>query len=220
MSRTYTVADLITAFRTLGGYENTSRLNDAKIIIFLEGAIGELHDLLISKYGEDYFTTRYTETLVVGTDSYELPADLLKLLRVDVSVGGGYKRLFRLPLAHVDVEGADGYRLEGDDLYLQGTDGAESYRLIYIRSAPKLTTDVSPAEGYVNEIDGYNGWERLLLLMALLEAKESQDEPTNKLESRIARQMARLEWASDGRNAGEPLTIQDLEDEALLREIG
>lgn len=219
MARSYTVTELLAKLRNRGGYENSSRLTDAKLIDFLESALAELHDLLISKYGEDYFTTRHTEPLVVGTDSYEAPADVLKLLRIDLNVGGKWCRLRRLQIAELDVDGIEGYRLEGDDLYLQYTSGATSFRLIYVRSAPKLTTDAVPATGYVNEIDGYNGWEELLVLQALLAAKDSQDEPIGRLETRIGRLLARLEWAADGRNAGEPLTIQDIEDDLDLRGI-
>jgi len=105
-----------------------------------------------------------------------------------------------------------GYRIEGGDVLIYPPSSADSYRLIYVRSAPKLTlTDPAP-DGYANTIDGYNGWEELLVLYALLRAKRSQDEPTGGIENEIIRQISRVDWAADGRDASEPMSIQDLGD--------
>lgn len=213
--RLYTVPELITKCQRRGGYATSNRLTPEVWVDFLESGLAELHDLLISKYGDDYFTVRVEGAITAGVPD-PLPDDILKLLGVDLQDGGGrWYSLRRFSLSQREAQqcAAPGYRLEGGDLRIEPDPiGATAYRVIYVRSAPKLSLTDPPAAGYVYEVEGYNGWEELLVLYALLRAKRSQDEPTSSIEGEIARQTARIDWASDGRDAGEPMTIPDPDD--------
>ena len=223
MAKIYTVAELITKFRIRGGYESSGRMTDAKVIDFLECGLSELHDLLITKFGDDYFTTRVETAYTANDDTYDLPTNFLKLLRADRKDGTTWCRMRRVQLCDIG-DGTTGtptyYRIEGDSIMLDPPPSSSgTYRLIYIKCAPKLTTSGSPPAGSVNQVDGYNGWENLAILYALWEAKDSQGEPTDGIERRIARLLARVDWAADGRDASEPLRIQDLEDDVAYDEV-
>jgi hypothetical protein len=203
--RTFTVSQLIEKFRVRGGYGPSNRFTPAVIMELLESGFAELHDLLISKWGEDYFTKRATAVMTPATESYNLPADFLKLLAVDVSVGGRWRDVPRYQLTERNnfQSGAlagDGmspyaHRLEGDSLLFAPIPlVADTYRLIYVRCAPLLTT-------LDQAVEGYNGWEELGVLYAVLTAKDGQDEPTQGIQKKLQRQIERVEWAADGRNA-------------------
>jgi hypothetical protein len=211
--RLYTTPELISKCRTRGGYAASNRLTDAVWLDFLESGLAELHDLLITKYGEDYFTVRAEAAITAGVAG-DLPDDILKLLRVDLKYGDRWRGLRRFMLSEAEAQQEDGcrpgYRLEGGDLVIEPEPtGATAVRVIYVKSSPKLSLiDPAPA-GTVFQVEGYNGWEELLVLYALLRAKRSQDEPTDGIEREIARQTQRVEYAAAARDAGEPMRIPD-----------
>lgn len=217
MTRTYTVAELISRCRTKGNYESSNRLTDAKWIQVIEEAYGDLRDELISKFGEDYFTKRTTGNFVVDQENYSLPSDFLKLLGVDVKYGGEWRQIHRLNLHERNAfqNGATWgawadhsryrYRIEGSEILIQPIPAAtDEYRLIYIPMAPKIS-------GTSDTIEGFNGWERLIVLYALREMKRSQNEPLSDIVAAIETAERKLSWAADGRDAGEPMSIMDLE---------
>lgn len=210
--RIFTVPELVSKLRNRGGYENSNRLTDPKLVDFLESGLAELHDLLISKYGDDYFTVRVEGNIVAGVAD-PLPDDILKLQGVDLQAGGLWRKLRRFDLAEREAQQCSGetrYRIEGGNLRIEPDPvDATAYRVIYVKSAPKLSLVEPAPAGTVFDVEGFNGWEELAVLYALLSAKESQNEPTDGVERRIARQMARVDWASDGRDAGEPMRIPD-----------
>jgi hypothetical protein len=224
--RSYTVEQLITKAQIRGGYESSGRMTSAKWLDWLESGLAELHDLLISKYGEDYVTARATSTFTINQDYIAIPALALKVLGLDVQVGGEWVATERFQLAERNLFQSTAsalaagspyvrHRIEGDQILLQPTPkSADSYRLIYVKRAPKLalTGGADEPNGIYNVIDGYNGWEELAVLYALLRAKRSQDEPTDGIEREIDRLQKRVEWAADGRNAGQPMSIADLDD--------
>ena len=219
MPRTFLVSELVTKIQRRGGYVGSHRLTVPVLQEFLESGLAELHDILISKFGDDYMTKRSTDVTVANTESYAIPDDLLKLLKIDVFANGRWCHVPRFQLSQRNnfqqgssptTFGASPYmhRIEGDLIYLQPTPTTvDTYRLIYVKAAPKLTS-------LSMTIDGYNGWEEFAVLLALQMAKESQDEPASWVKDRILRQMQRIEWAADGRNA-EVMTIPDPEEEMV-----
>lgn len=213
MARTFTVNQLVQKFRVRSGYATSNRFTPDVVMELLECGLSELHDLLISKWGQEYMTVRATAAMTPGTESYSLPANFLKNLAVDVLVGGRWCDVPGFQLTErnnfqsgaVSTYGASPYvhRIEGDLLYFQPTPTvADTYRQIYVKAAPLLTS-------LDQVVEGYSGWEELAVLYAVLTAKDGQDEPTAGVERRIERMLARVDWASDGRDAGAPMLIPD-----------
>jgi len=212
MTRLYTVPELISKCQKRGGYATSNRLTPDVWLDFLESGLAELHDLLIAKYGEDYFTVR-AEVAVTNGVAGDLPDDILKLFSVALKYGDRWRGLRRFMLAEVDLQQdacEPGYRIEGGDIVIEPEPtGASAVRVIYVKAAPKLSLTSPAPAGTVFQVEGYNGWEELLVLYALLRAKRSQDEPTDAVEREIGRQTARVEYAASARDAGEPMRIPD-----------
>ena len=223
MTRSYTADELVTKCRNRGGYENSGRLTAAKWYDFLESGVSDLWDLLVSKYSEDYFTKRSGElSFVIDQETYDLPSDLLKLLGVDLKVGDDWHRVQRFSLHERNYfqrgsltawyawgAGADQapyrYRIEGNKLVIAPIpSAAETYRLVYVEAPPKISTGAEV-------IDGFGGWEELIVLYAVRSAKRSQNEPVEDILREIAQKEARISWAADGRDAAEPISIADLD---------
>ena len=66
--------------------ENSQFVTDTELTRYLNNSWGELYNLIIENFNEDYFTTSHSFSLTSGTDSYSLPSDFYKLRGVDLVV--------------------------------------------------------------------------------------------------------------------------------------
>ena len=58
--------------------ENSQFVTDTELTRYLNNSWGELYNLIIENFNEDYFTTSHSFSLTSGTDSYSLPSDFYK----------------------------------------------------------------------------------------------------------------------------------------------
>ena len=66
--------------------ENSQFVTDTELTRYLNNSWGELYNLIIENFNEDYFTTSHSFSLTSGTDSYSLPSDFYKSRGVDLGV--------------------------------------------------------------------------------------------------------------------------------------
>ena len=66
--------------------ENSQFVTDTELTRYLNNSWGELYNLIIENFNEDYFTTSHSFSLTSGTDSYSLPSDFYKMRGVDLVV--------------------------------------------------------------------------------------------------------------------------------------
>ena len=66
--------------------ENSQFVTDTELTRYLNNSWGELYNLIIENFNEDYFTTSHSFSLTSGTDSYSLPSDFYKSRGVDLVV--------------------------------------------------------------------------------------------------------------------------------------
>ncbi len=200
--------------RLYGHYERSQFITDEMLMSSLDAARAEVHDLLNSKYGDDYFTTSSGITLQQGQTAYTLPADFLKLLGVDYQGTTEHPRSVRRynwqdrnryagPTFSTDGSPDFYYRLQGQTLTLTDAPAGGTLTVTYIPHSPRLTT---PDQA----VEGFNGWEDLMCWMALRRCQVREETSTTEVDREIARQLERLEWASDARDAGEAETLQDV----------
>ena len=207
MARTATLAVLRASVQKRGQYENSADIDATMLNEFINEAIAECWDLLIQRWA-DYYVTRANLALVAGTDAYALPTDFYKLRKVelvDASAPSGYRRLRPADLA---VSHAFGnvvawhyrYRIEAGNLVIMPTPTvAQTLRLFYIQYAARLVSDS-------DTFDGINGYEELVVQIALKRCKMREELPTNDIDQEIARLTMRIRDAADGRDATEPMT--------------
>src|SRR4051812_11022033 len=87
MSSTMQLSDLRTAIRQRADMVNSKFVSDSELNSYINQSYFELYDLLIQKYGDNYFVaTPYTFTTDGTSQLYDLPTDFFKLLGVDLAL--------------------------------------------------------------------------------------------------------------------------------------
>lgn len=84
-----TLAQLRTASRQRADMVNSTFISDSELNSYINASYFELYDLLVQKYGNDYFMKEYSFQLQGNISQYPLPDDFFKLLGVDLSIGAG-----------------------------------------------------------------------------------------------------------------------------------
>jgi hypothetical protein len=208
--RSVTLAELRAKVLLREGIEGSDDITATVLDDIINGSLVELWDLMKAK-DDDRLVTSTTLATVAGTATVVMPCmfyELRKLEIVDPSVRSGYRQLYQgsLDAQHrysTTTNKHYRYRIQGSSLVLMPTPQAvESLRLYYIPFAPIL---VAPTDA----IDGYNGYEELILALARKGVKERQELDTSGVEREIARLTARIMAASNGRDV-EPFYLSPL----------
>lgn len=84
-----TLAQLRTASRQRADMVNSTFVSDPELNSYINASYFELYDLLVQKYGNDYFMKEYSFQLQGNISQYPLPADFFKLLGVDLQISAG-----------------------------------------------------------------------------------------------------------------------------------
>ena len=80
------LTELRTLARQRADQENSQFVTDTEITRYLNNSWGELYNLIIENFNDDYYTTSNTFSLTSGTDTYDLPSDFYKSRGVDLVV--------------------------------------------------------------------------------------------------------------------------------------
>lgn len=85
MARMVSTSNIILRARRAADMENSTFVGSQEVLDHVNDAVPELHDVLISAYGEDYFhKITAPAAFTVNLASYALPADFYKLVGVDI----------------------------------------------------------------------------------------------------------------------------------------
>lgn len=84
-----TLAQLRTAARQRADMVYSQFVSDSELNSYINASYYELYDLLVQKYGNDYFMKEYSFELQNNVSQYPLPADFFKLLGVDLQISAG-----------------------------------------------------------------------------------------------------------------------------------
>lgn len=84
-----TLPQLRVATRQRADMVHSQFVSDAEINSYINASYFELYDLLVQKYGNDYYMKEYSFSLVGNQSRYDLPADFFKLLGVDLQISAG-----------------------------------------------------------------------------------------------------------------------------------
>ena len=83
------LSDLRVACRQRADMVNSTFISDAELNSYINASYYELYDLLVQKYGNDYYVKEYSFNLVGNQSRYDLPDDFYKLLGVDLEISSG-----------------------------------------------------------------------------------------------------------------------------------
>jgi hypothetical protein len=190
-------------------------VSDAEWNTYIQLGLNALYDLLIQKYGNDYFVApAYALTADGVSDTFSLPDGstfpaFYKLLGVDVQVSGAWLSLSPFMMSQRNRYPANGtagdlrYRLAGSKLWLTPRAAAGlALQVWYIPRLTPLTTDA-------DVIDGVSGWEELVAVKAAIKALQKEESDASILTAEEAKLTHRIVEAAENRDAGAPMTVGD-----------
>lgn len=184
----------------------------------------ELYDILVQKYGDDYYVADPIQFTTTGADQYDLPnginysgaRPIYKLLGVDLGISPvtnawltlkKYEFISRnkyvYPQITTNLLGVGGmrYRLVGDKLTFIPTPSAgQTVRMWYIPRMVRLLKDT-------DQFDGISGWSEYVIIDAAIKALQKEEADVSVLLAQKIALIARIESAAENRDAGQPEVI-------------
>lgn len=216
MSGNRTLLQLRDSSKDRADMANSRLVSDARWNEYINAAKDELYDLLVSAYGEDYYTASTTFNLVSGTSSYSLPSDFYKLRGVDFKVDTqNYAPLKKFEFADRNRYSYGAYywrsrclryryRIIGNSIHFTPTPNENTeIKLWYIPISTNLVDDT-------DELDGFNGWHEFVIIRAAILALRKEESDTSELKADLGEQMERIAKIRHNRNAGQPAKVTDV----------
>lgn len=195
---------------------NSQFVTDDELDTYINGSYFELYDLLVQKYGDNYFVAAAYEITTDGSETYDLPDDFYKLLGVDLQTSDSAdSRITLKPFNFAErnrygtnVQSILGevnfrYRLNGNSLWLTPTpDSGQTIILWYVPVMTRLEDDD-------DTMNGVSGWEEYVVVDAVIKAKTKEESDVSVELAQKAALVARIESAAENRDAGSPATVTD-----------
>lgn len=212
-----TLLELRTLARQESDMVNSQFVSDAEFNSYINQSYFELYDILVQKFGDDYFATSYTFT-PNGTDQeYPLPDDFYKSIGVDLALNvsaDSWITLHRFNMsdrnrfAVPNFQNFYGvtnlrYRLSGNNIWFTPTPtGGQQIRLWYV---PRMTPLVAESD----VADGVSGWLEYVVVDAAMKALAKEESDVSVMMARKQMLLQRIEAAAENRDAGQPMTVAD-----------
>ena len=219
MSTVMSLLDLRTATRQRADMVHSQFVTDAELNSYINQSGFELYDLLIQKYGDDYFiASPYSFTTNGTSDSYQLPGSFYKLLGVDLALSNStdsYVTIKPFNFAERNRYAAPNfqsfygitnlrYRIRGNKIWF--TPIAEANQKLRIWYIPKMNTlDLD-----TDTVDGISGWTEYVIIDAAIKCLQKEESDVSVLLAQKAAITQRIEAAAENRDAGFPKTISDV----------
>lgn len=208
-----TLVDLRIRARTRADMTGSEFVTNDELTQWVNEAADELYEILVLKFGEDYFATSYDFATVANVETVALPAGVFKVLGVDLrsSSASQWVSLARFSFAERNAQrgnlgapaGAPRYRLEGSNLrLLPAPTGVLSGKLWYVPQRTPLAADG-------DTLDGVSGWEAYVVADAARKALLKEESDTSALVQELAQLRDRIERAAANRDAGQPAKLVD-----------
>lgn len=193
----------------------------------------ELYDILVTKYGDNYFMAPYLLITLTGIDKYPMPDGILysaapvsmKLLGVDVNINGSVNTSNAgwTPLSRFNWSDRDqyttfpaqagalnniyqmSYRQMGSDLYIVPANINQVVRLSYVPVLRQMLLDSDMLPFSIS------GWSEYVIIDAASKAmgKQATFEKVNYFLTRKAALLERIETTAANRDAGQPNTVSN-----------
>jgi hypothetical protein len=219
MSAEMSLGELKTATRQRADMVNSTFVSDDELTSYINQSLYELYDLLIQKYGNDYFVANpYTFVTDGVSDSYTLPKNFYKLLGVDLSLSNSpdsfvtikpFNFAERNRYAAPNFQSFYGitnlrYRLRGSKIWFTPiAEANQTMRIWYIPSMTVLADDSDVT-------DGVSGWTEYVIVDAAIKCMQKEESDVSVLALQKAALIQRIEAAAENRDAGFPKTISDV----------
>lgn len=220
MATTMTLLQLRTAVRQRADIVNSTQFfPDAELNSYINQSYFELYDLLVQKYGDNYFVqTPYSITTDGTNEFYNLPSDFYKIIGVDLGLSNKNDSWVTIkPFLMADRNrysvpnfqsfyGVTNlrYKLNANQIWFTPIPAAnQPIRLWYI---PKMTTLNIDAD----TVDGISGWTEYIIIDVCIKIKQKEESDAAVFLKQKEDMMKRIESAAENRDAGSPKTVADV----------
>lgn len=218
MATTVTLTQLITAVRQRSDMVNSQFVTDSELTDYINRSYAELYDLIVQKYGDNYYVqTPYSFTTDGTSFQYALPSDFYKLLGVDLGLSNttdsfvsvakfefGDRNRYAVPnfQSFYGVTNLR-YRINGNNIWFTPTPSqGQTIRIWYV---PKITYLVAGGD----TLDGISGWEEYVIIDAAIKAMQKEESDCSVLIGQKMGIIQRIEAAAENRDAGKPPKVVD-----------
>lgn len=176
-------------------------ITDSEWNNYIAGSYLELYGLIVTAFGNDYFTQTplapYTFTTDGVNELFALPVEFFKLLAVDIQLSAPN---YWVSLKPFQMSERNDFGYLGTMIPMAG----QTIRLLYV---PRAT--VPAADGFV--IDGVNGWEEYIVVDACIKALAKEEADVTSFAARKAGLLERLNGEITNRDAGSPACVADVQ---------
>jgi hypothetical protein len=213
-----TLAEIRQAARQRSDMVNSQFVTDPEFDSYINQSAYELYDLIIQKYGSDYYVASpLVFTIAPNQDTHPLPNDFYKGLGVDLQINNALDRWVRLNrfnfsdrnrfqsavaqpiLGRTNLR----YRFRDNVLWFTPVPSAGlTFRLWYIPRLTELVLDT-------DVLDGVSGWTEYVIIDAAIKALQKEESDVSVLSGQKQAMIARIEAAAENRDAGSPSTVSD-----------
>lgn len=218
MATTMTLTELITAVRQRADMVNSQFCTDSELTSYINQSYFELYDLLVQKYGDNYYVQTPYVFATDGTSfQYPLPTDFYKLLGLDLALANTQDSWVTIkPFMFADRNNYSvpnfqsfygvtnlRYRINGNNLWLTPIPAAnQQLRIWYVPKMPTLNTGS-------DTVDGVSGWTEYIIVDAAMKALNKEESDVSVLMADKAALIQRIEAAGENRDAGSPPKVAD-----------
>lgn len=198
---------------------NSEFVTDSELNGWINLSYYELYDILIQKYGDDYYIAAPYAIATDGvTQQYTLPSNFYKFLGLDLQLGNvqdswvtirPFMFAERNRYAVPNFQSFYGltnlrYRIFGNTLFLTPIPSAgQNLRMWYVPILPELVSDS-------DTVNGISGWQDYICLDVAIKALLKEESDVSMLQARKQALISRIESAAEGRDAGNPQVVSDV----------
>lgn len=225
---TMRLSDLRMAVRQRADMVSSQFVTDDELNSYINQSYFELYDILIQKYGDDYFVAPPLTFFTDGTSQfYPLPDGvnysaapaLYKFYGLDLGLSNTQDsfatiRPFtfaeRNRYAVPNFQSFYGvtnmrYRLNGNNLLLTPIPSqGQRLRLWYLPRLNQLINDT-------DLVDGISGWTEYIIIDAAIKCLQKEESDTSVLMNQKSAMLYRIEAAAENRDAGSSATVADVQ---------
>jgi hypothetical protein len=199
--RTVTATELLTKIRLYADVVNDNHISTAELYTYVSAALGELWDRFVQAH-PDAYTKSTTWTGDGTTTDFSVASDFLGHVAVDRQLATGtYAPLTRIGQRERNVAPQTAgtaeywmpiYNSEAQDKVrlLPTPATGQTYRHVYVRCAPVITTGA-------DVINGHDGWDEGIAILAAISVaiRQGRRDLESSLQARLARFDERLNTA-------------------------
>ena len=216
-----TLTTLIQNARRKADMIGSTFVSDAEVTDYINKSIGELYDILVGAYGEDYFVSSATFTST-GATSYVIASspvsisNFYKLKGIDINDGGQWmslrsfmfnERNRRQPTASGSVYDNYRYRIAGDSIHFEQNNPPPTGTQFKVWYIP-LPTALSSGSDTFN---GQNSWDEYVALDVGIKCLIKEESDTRALENQLRQMDGELELMKEQRDASMAQQVVDMD---------